>query len=350
MSNRIQYNARLFRDNYDGPRFPYQGKSGSSRWNATWIPNPYPPGTVSQKNFRVKVAEEFVDVISGQNKKKLFSGLYGTGFLIDQSLQLVPMLRQSTYPRKTIDPQPAVQLAPKEKILMKVQLLDSREREEEAFQEDATLEAISNGVVRYHGLEICGRDFVPRFIFGCTMPYTTKDNVTMYFRLTFMTYIKGQTLYDHMKTRRIGPILYARLEKAFTMLWMMGYAHNDAHLWNIMIESGQRPYIIDFGMARKLNRSRHDLFMENLSVLASNNAFNKHFLDPMASEMFYEKNLPFMNVDSRILRSLRRTLNPCDVAKARQKVWASPTNNKNPISERLDVEREAACTRKRSRN
>jgi hypothetical protein len=338
----------LFRENYDGPRFPYQGKSRSSAWNATWIPNPYPPGTVSQEKFRAKVAEEFVDVISGRDKrlyKKLFSGLYGTGFLIDQSLQLVPMLRQSTYPRKTIDHQPA---DPKEKMLMKVQLLDSREREEEAFQEDATLEAVSNGVARYHGLEIRGSTFVPRFIFGCTMPYTptNKDNVTMYFRLTFMTYIEGKTLYEYLKSNKITPLFYARLEKAFTALWMMGYAHNDAHLWNIMVETAtKKPYIIDFGMSRKLNRSRHDLFIENLSVLASNNAFNKHFLDPMASEMFYDRNLPFMNVDSRLLRSLRRGLNPCAVARARQKVWELPTNNKNPISERLDAEREAACTR-----
>lgn len=355
-----KYSARLFRKNFDGPRIPLPTRNV---FNVSSIPNPYPTKnsnsrsrnseTASSANaredFKDQVVENFVDFLFLGNKgkyKELFVGAYGTGFKIDYSFfrsHLLP--KYGTSSRKIIASRSAARLDDEKDILMKVQLLDSREREEEAFDEDTALEAISNGTVRYHGLEIQGKDFVPRFILGCTVPYTFTSNnnkrTRIYFRLTFMTFVRGKTLYDYLKSNEITPLFYARLEKAFTSLWMMGYAHNDAHLWNIMVETRtKKPYIIDFGMSRKLNRSKHDLFMKNLSVLASNNAFNKHFLGTMASEMFYNRNLPFFNVDSVLLRSLRQDLNPCDVAKARQKAWASSTSN---ISNRIAREIKMIC-------
>ena len=363
-----KYSARLFRKNFDGPRIPLPPRNVS---NGSPIPNPYPTkNSNSRKNsrsetassssssanaredFKDQVVENFVDFLFRGEKgkyKELFVGAYGTGFKIDYSFfrsHVEPYLRTSY--RKVIRSRSAVRLDGEKDILMKVQLLDSREREEEAFDEDTALEAVSNGTVRYHGLEIQGSDFVPRFILGCTVPHTfmpfTSNRKRIYFRLTFMTLVRGKTLYAYLKSNEVTPLFYANLEKAFTSLWMMGYAHNDAHLWNIMVDTRtKKPYIIDFGMSRKLNRSRHDLFMKNLSVLASNNAFNKHFLGTMASEMFYNRNHHFFNVDSVLLRSLRQDLDPCDVAKARQKVWASSTNSN--ISNRIAREMEMICSK-----
>jgi hypothetical protein len=363
-----KYSARLFRKNFDGPRIPLPPRNV---FNASPVSNPYPTkNSNSQKNsrsrnseetgssanaredFKDQVVEKFVNFLFLGEKgkyKELFVGAYGTGFKIDYSFfrsHVEPYLRTSY--RKIIAPRSAVRLNGEKDILMKVQLLDSREREEEAFDEDTALEDISNGTVRYHGLEIQGRDFVPRFILGCTVPhmFTSNNNkrTRIYFRLTFMTFVMGKTLYHYLKSNEVTPLFFANLEKAFTSLWMMGYAHNDAHLWNIMVETRtKKPYIIDFGMSRKLNRSKHDLFMKNLSALASNNAFNKHFLGTMASEWFYNRNYHFFNVDSVLLRSLRQDLNPCDVAKARQKVWASSTSNKNSISNRIAREIKMMC-------
>jgi hypothetical protein len=359
-----KYSARFFRKNFDGPRIPLPLQN---LFNASPISNPYPTKnsnspknsrnseTVSsnanaREDFKDQVVENFVDFLFLGEKgkyKELFVGAYGTGFKIDYLFfrsHVEPYLRTSY--KKVIAPRSPVRLDGDKDILMKVQLLDSREREKEAFDEDTALENISNGTVRYHGLEIRGKDFVPRFILGCTIPYMfTRNNnerVRIYFRLTFMTFVIGKTLYQYLKSNEITPLFYAHLEKAFTSLWMMGYAHNDAHLWNIMIETRtKKPYIIDFGMSRKLNQPKYDLFLKNLSILASNNAFNKHFLGTMASEIFYNKNYPFFNVDSVLLRSLRQDLNPCDVAKARQKVWA--TSDKNPISNRIAREMEMTC-------
>jgi len=366
-----KYSARLLRKNFDGPRIPLSPRKNVFNTSSP-IPNPYPkknsPKNSRSRNsesessenaredFKDQVVENFVKKLFRENKgkyKELFVGAFGTGFKIDYSFfrsHIEPYLRTSY--RKVIASRSAVRLDESEKdILMKVQLLDSREREEEAFDEDTALEAVSNGKIRYHGLEIQGKDFVPRFILGCTVlhilswPDFTPNRRRIYFRLTFMTLVRGKTLYNYLKSNEVTPLFYVNLEKAFTSLWMMGYAHNDAHLWNIMVDGRtKKPYIIDFGMSRKLNQSKHNLFMKNLSVLASNNAFNKHFLGTMASEMFYNRNHPFFNVDSILLRSLRQDLNPCDVAKARHKVWASSTNNnKNPISNRIAREIEMIC-------
>jgi serine/threonine protein kinase len=71
--------------------------------------------------------------------------------------------------------------------------------------------------------------------------------------VTCMELIEGDTLYTYFEENPTHvPLIFRKLENAIVRLWKLGYTHNDMHYSNIMIDSRQRIFILDFERAVRI--------------------------------------------------------------------------------------------------
>jgi len=229
-------------------------------------------------------------------------------------------------------------------LLLKVQFLASPRAVHGAREEDAAHAAISDGSDCFEGFEITG-DFVPKFIMGSTVKWSEKG-APVRLRVTLMEYIKGRPL-SEVPEKGITPILYARIERAFTMLWIMGYSHNDAHAKNIIVAKGERPYVIDFGFSHKLPlKRRQALRARIIGALHFNDAFDANYFNYLTTYFLGIRENGKYTPDGLLLRDLRRSLsNNCDIFAARKKAWIEELRACGPELE--TVFRRAIASKKR---
>jgi hypothetical protein len=101
---------------------------------------------------------------------------------------------------------------------------------------------------QWKSLALTPRRFIPRFYFAGHV--RDKENDADVY-VTAMECMAGKPLQSLVK-QNIDAATYVTVEKAVATLWMVGVAHSDLHLGNILVTSAGAVFIVDFGNAVKL--------------------------------------------------------------------------------------------------
>jgi hypothetical protein len=278
--------------------------------------------TRNRDDFRKIIVDYFVNLNFGENAHEIGSGSYGTTYRVPARIdaKVLEIMNKGTGVV-------GVASSPEERggVLLKVQFLDNPRALKNAYEEDRVHAEISSTRGEcFDGFRIAG-DFVPHFIRGSTIdfPVTWKgQKVKTRLRLTLMQYIQNGKSLMELQQDEMTPLLYARIERAFTMLWIMGYSHNDAHENNIMVDASGKPYIIDFGFARKLGPNKRRSMIE--SIRKSNHpnmAFNKNYLNNLKVYFLGIRGNFRFTPDSGLLKKLRHDIPECKIFAARKVAW-----------------------------
>lgn len=279
--------------------------------------------TRNRDNFRKMIVDYFVGKHFGENADEIGSGSYGTTYRIPSRIDS-RFLEVMNKGAGVVEYSPANN-SDHHHVLLKVQFLDNPKALKNAYEEDRVHADISS--IRgecFDGFRING-DFVPRFIRGSTIvfPVTWKgEKIKTRLRLTLMQYIQNGRPLLELGRDELTPLLYARIERAFSMLWIMGYSHNDAHDNNIMVDARGKPYIIDFGFARKLGSNKRRSMLESIRTSKyPNMAFNKNYMHNLKVYFLGIRGNFRFTPDSGVLKRLRKNIPECEIFAARKIAW-----------------------------
>lgn len=263
----------------------------------------------------------------GVRLERLGEGVYGQAFRVSSGVQrLVAVVAAGCY--NVVEGKMRL----RGPAVLKVQVLRDAEDEARSNNEDALHRLLSELDFCYRGVRIRGEGIVPRFGVGGTLErwFGGADPVLCRVHLTVMELVPGRTLYKHLAGGApVTPLLYARVERAFLLLWLVGVSHADAHENNVLISSGGHPVVIDFGMSviapSAVRRAARNVFAGQHLADNPNAAYDDRVL-PVVRAIMGARRYEWFNSESRLLKRLRQALvrqghRPCDVEAARYQVW-----------------------------
>lgn len=295
------------------------------------------------KNYSSHLLDDVIrDVIPLSKLKKISTGAYGTGFLIENKKAIQHLYNHiKKYGRNIILNKEAHY-----KCIVKIQLLQKPSDENNAIKEDSFLYTITNYRLRNKYITITGNSLIPYFYIGGTLQYQG-----FHYRFTVMRFIPGKTLYETFQqyhhSPRMNPTEYVRLEAKFLLLWYIGFTHTDAHSDNVIVSKSDNPFLIDLGFFVKISDKLHEVYAREFdSVLAK---FEPQKLDYMIKTVFKKIYKPYvstviykrlgfddtnqefkLNLDDTLLLSFRNKLPTDKVNIARHKYWTKKIHNITP--------------------
>ena len=287
------------------------------------------------------------DIIPSSKLKKISTGAYGTGFLIEDKKATQHLYNHNKKYGRNIIPNKEAHY----KCMVKVQLLQNPGDENNAIKEDSFLYTITNYRLRNKYVTIRGNSLIPYFYIGGTLQYQG-----FHYRFTVMRFIPGKTLYEtfqqHHYTPRMNATEYVRLEAKFLLLWYIGFTHTDAHSDNVIVSKTDNPFLIDLGFFVKISEKLHKVFMQEFDTVLAN--FQPQKLDYILKTVFKKIYKPYislviykrlgfdttnqefkLNLDDTLLLGFRNKIPSDKVNAARVKYWTKKIHS--PVVRRLKI-------------
>lgn len=133
-------------------------------------------------------------------------------------------------------------------------------------------------------------DFVPSLYFGCASGLR---------HVTCMDYIDAIPLHAYMRQiAHISPSMYDEIEDVFLQLWKAGYAHGDAHGYNVILRQGDlKVFLIDFGDVVPLPKSITD----KISLRDDPIKVWTHLIEPYVDSYKHERGMEWYNPNGKAL-------------------------------------------------
>ena len=137
-----------------------------------------------------------------------------------------------------------------------------------------------------------------------------------------------------LRSRKLNAELYARVEKVVCSLWLIGLAHADLHIENILVDATGRVTLLDLGLAVKLRRDLTEKFEAQFNVFRDPVRLFTEILRPYVYTVMHHRSLDFFNPDHRALTHLYNLVTDKDkVNAARLRAWTGLTVADLPTSD-----------------
>lgn len=190
--------------------------------------------------------------------------------------------------------------------------------------------------------DIDGSSIVPALYFGCLIQIDGKWWFT-----TVMAMAAGEPLNKFLKKKPLTASVYAAVEKSIYSMWLIGVAHADFHLGNIMYHAASNKVtVIDLGFAVKLPQPIVHGLRLTASVAADAASVYDGTIAKYVSSVIYARGgthqFAWFNPDGRVLSFMYNNItNKQQLAAARIHVWTSLTLKQARLQIEHEISRRA---------
>lgn len=172
--------------------------------------------------------------------------------------------------------------------------------------------------------KVCGSTFVP------ALHVAGADRAAGVF-VTAMAPVDGASLQSVFDRRGITAEVYAAAEKSVSSMWLLGVAHADMHMGNVLIDGAGKAWIVDFGFAVALPADLRRTLLREINrapaltgSLANTVWYSKNMLHTYVNSVMARRRPARRNPDGKLLRALWNAMSDADrrrVGTLRSRAW-----------------------------